>query len=99
VKGAAKGSRGLQNEIMNEINENGTARLATIDRLRATTLPIFLDPVPARDTLRAMFDRAGIPRFKSNPSAKRGGGSCFYSVAHVERLFRTRTVPGSVIQK
>ena len=81
---------------MNEINMNGTARLATLDRLRETTIPLFLDPVPGRDALRAMFDKAGIPRFKSNPSAKRGGGSCFYSVSHVEKLFRTRTVPGSM---
>jgi hypothetical protein len=71
-----------------------TARLATIDRLRETTIPLFLDPVPSRDTLRQMFDAAGIPRFKANPTAKRGGGPCFYSVAGVEKLLRSRTMPG-----
>ena len=71
-----------------------TARLATIDRLRETTIPLFLDPVPSRDTLRQMFDAAGIPRFKANPTAKRGGGPCFYSVAGVEKLLRSRTMLG-----
>jgi hypothetical protein len=67
-----------------------TARLATLDRLRETTIAQFLDPVPSRDALRALFDAARIPRFKSNPLAKRGGGPVFYSVAAVEKLFRNR---------
>ena len=69
-----------------------TARLATIDRLRETTIALFLDPVPGRDSLRQMFDAAAIPRFKSNPSAKRGGGTVFYSVAAVEKFLRGTTV-------
>jgi len=68
------------------------ARLATIDRLRETTLPLFLDPVPGRDALREMFDAAGVPRLKANPLAKRGGGHVYYSVSAVEKLLRSRTL-------
>ena len=68
------------------------ARLATLARLRETTLPLYLDPVPGRDSLRQMFDAAGIPRFKTNPSAKRGGGFCYYSVSAVEKFLRGTTV-------
>ena len=71
-----------------------TARLATLDQLIETTLPNFIAPIPSRETLRAWFDAAGIPRFKANPTAKRGGGPCFYSVAGVEKLLRSRTMPG-----
>jgi hypothetical protein len=81
-----------------QINKTNTitARLATLDRLREITIPLFLDPVPSRDALRAQFEAAGIPRFKSNPLAKRGGGYVFYSVAAVEKLFRNRTIPAVV---
>ncbi len=68
-----------------------TARLASMEKLRDTTIPLFLDPVPCVDTLRAWFDRERIPRFKCNPLAKRGGGTIYYSVAAVEKLLRTRT--------
>ncbi len=70
-----------------------SARLATLNQLRVTTIPAFLNPVPCAETLRAWFDAAGVPRFKSNPAAKRGGGPAFYSVAHVEKLLRSRTLP------
>lgn len=73
-------------------NRNSTARLATLDQLIENILPLFLSPVPSRDTLRAWFDEAKIPRFKSNPTAKRGGGTVFYSVAGVEKLLRSRTM-------
>ena len=69
------------------------ARLATLARLRETTLQNFLDPIPTDEALRNLFDRAGVPRFKSNPDAKRGGGPVYYSVPHVEKLLRTRTQP------
>jgi hypothetical protein len=68
------------------------ARLATLDELIKTTIPAFISPVPSRDCLRDWFDRAAVPRFKSNPSAKRGGGVVFYSVAAVEKFFRSRTL-------
>jgi hypothetical protein len=71
----------------------GTARLATLDQLIENTLPAFIAPIPSRDTLRAWFDGARIPRFKSNPTAKRGGGPCFYSVAAVEKFLRGRMLP------
>jgi hypothetical protein len=69
-----------------------TARLATLSQLRETTVPSFVSPVPSNETLRDWFDAAGIPRFKSNPAAQRGGGPCFYSVPAVERFFRLRTM-------
>jgi hypothetical protein len=77
---------------MLEIQNNG-ARLATLDVLRQTTVPAFLNPQPSRDTLRAWFDEARIPRFKANPAAKRGGGPVYYSVAAVEKLLRSKTIP------
>jgi hypothetical protein len=68
------------------------ARLATLDQLRETTLAVFLDPVPSDQTLRVWFDRARVPRFKSNPGAIRGGGPVFYSVAAVEKFLQQRTM-------
>jgi hypothetical protein len=70
-----------------------TARLATIPQLKKTTVCHFIDPIPSTETLRAWFDDANVPRFKSNPSARRGGGPVFYSVAAVEKFFRSRTLP------
>ena len=69
-----------------------TARLATLDVLLETTIPLFLDPTPSRATLREWFDGARIPRFKANPLARRGGGPVYYSVAAVEKLLRSRVV-------
>jgi hypothetical protein len=69
------------------------ARLATLDQLRKTLIPAQLDPVPSAETLRDWFDEARIPRFKANPTAKRGGGPVFYSVAAVEKFLQTRTLP------
>jgi hypothetical protein len=74
-------------------NVNNTARLATLDQLIETTLPNFIAPIPSRDTLRSWFDSAKIPRFKANPTARRGGGPVFYSVAAVEKFLRSRTLP------
>ena len=77
------------------MNDNETrARAATLDRLAETTVRVFLDPVPNRSTLRSMFKSAGIPCFKSNPSAKRGGGTVYYSVPAVEKFLRARFAPG-----
>jgi hypothetical protein len=72
------------------------ARLATMDELRETVLPLFLTPVPCNATLRSWFDAAKIPRFKSNPMAKRGGGAVFYSVAAVEKFFSNRSIAGRI---
>ena len=69
------------------------ARLASLDQLLQTVIPAYLTPPPARDTLRDWFDQARIPRFKCNPVAKRGGGTVFYSVAAVEKLLTSRTLP------
>ena len=65
-------------------------RLASLDILRKDVLPQFISPVPTKPTLRTWFDAANIPKLKSNPHAKRGGGPVFYSVAAVERLLRSR---------
>ena len=70
------------------------ARLATLEELAKTTIPAFLSPVPSGSTLRAWFDSAKIPRFKSNPLAKRGGGPVYYSTSAVEKFLRSRTLPG-----
>ena len=76
--------------------ENISARLATLDELIANTFPQFITPVPSRETVRNWLDTAKVPRFKANPTAKRGGGPCFYSVAGVEKLLRSRTMNGKV---
>ena len=81
------------NAYVNGSNQSNQARLATLEQLRQTTLAVHLDPVPGPETLRAWFDAANIPRFKSNPTAKRGGGPVFYSVSAVEKFLRTRTLP------
>ncbi len=70
-----------------------TARLASLAGLLETTIPAFLHPVPSRETLRDWFDQARIPRFKANPTAKRGGGTVFYSVSAVEKFLQSRTLP------
>ena len=74
-------------------NPTPSARLATLDQLVQTLIPAYLDPTPSRETLRDWFDAARIPRFKANPTAKRGGGPVFYSVAAVEKFLQTRTLP------
>jgi hypothetical protein len=72
---------------------NATARLATLDQLANTLIPAYLTPVPSLETLRDWFDAARIPRFKSNPAARRGGGTVYYAVAAVEKFLQSRTLP------
>jgi len=74
-----------------EIDSMPKARLATLDQLLTDTIPLFLSPPPKRDTLRAWLKRARVPRFKTNPVAKRGGGAVYYSVAAVEKMLRQKT--------
>ena len=73
--------------------EHSSARLATLNQLLQTVIPAYLTPPPSAFTLRVWFDQARIPRFKSNPTAKRGGGTVFYSVAAVEKFLESRTLP------
>jgi hypothetical protein len=73
--------------------EHSSARLATLNQLLQTVIPAYLTPPPSAFTLRVWFDQARIPRFKSNPTAKRGGGTVFYSVAAVEKFLQSRTLP------
>ena len=70
-----------------------TARLASLDQLLENIVPAYFAPPPGKATLRSSFDSAKVPRFKSNPTCKRGGGIVFYSVAHVEKFFKSFTVP------
>ncbi len=74
-------------------NQTPSARLATLEQLVQTLIPAYLNPTPSRETLREWFDEARIPRFKANPTAKRGGGPVYYSVAAVEKFLQTRTLP------
>jgi hypothetical protein len=74
-------------------NQTPSARLATLELLAKTLIPAYLDPPPSHETLRDWFDTARIPRFKANPTARRGGGPVFYSVAAVEKFLETRTLP------
>lgn len=73
--------------------QNRNARLASLDGLLQTLIPAYLDPMPSRETLRDWFDQARIPRFKANPTARRGGGTVFYSVSAVEKFLQSRTLP------
>lgn len=68
------------------------ARAADLEQLEASVLPLYLNPIPCRRTLRNWFKAAGVRKFKMNHTAKRGGGRVFYSVADVEKLFDRRTL-------
>ena len=74
--------------------ENKTARMVSLDVLHKTVLPLFVDPVPTKETLRVWLK--DIPHFKSNPTARRGGGSTYYSLTHVEKFLRSRTMGGVI---
>lgn len=65
------------------------ARLATMPELLATIIPAYLDPPPPVRRLRRWF--RPLPKFKANPTAKRGGGEVFYYVAAVEKFLKART--------
>ncbi len=73
------------------------ARVATLNQLIKTTLPNFIDPIPCRATLRTWMNKANVPRMKANPTARKGGGIVFYSVPHVERMFKSRLLPGRIV--
>jgi len=77
---------------MIELQNGLTARMADLDAICEKTVPLFLDPVPKRETVKDWLDANRIPRFKMNPLAKRGGGKVYYSVAHVEKFLRSRTL-------
>lgn len=72
---------------------SSSVRLATMDELIKNILPNFLAPIPHPDTLRAWFDRAKVRRLKSNPTARRGGGTVYYVVSDVEKLLRSFAAP------
>ncbi len=68
----------------NQINSEN----ATLDAICSEIVPLFITPIPSRETVRDWLDNANIPRFKSNPTAKRGGGPVYYSVAAVKEFFK-----------
>ena len=65
-------------------------RLVSMNTIRQQMCPSFFSPVPCAPTLRAWLNAARITKFKSNPSAKRGGGRTYYRAAEVERWLRQR---------
>ena len=80
--------------MSNNIAQSNSARLANLDELRKNLFAVHIAPVPCNSTLRAWLDQAKIPRMKSNPLAKRGGGPCYYQVSAVEKFLRSRMLPG-----
>ena len=70
-------------------------RLATLVVLHQLAAQ-HLDPAPPISTIRTWCDRGKVPRFKSNPTAPRGGGTVYYSVPHFEKLLRSRVLPGKL---
>ncbi|HZR17966.1 MAG TPA: hypothetical protein VFE51_11655 [Verrucomicrobiae bacterium] len=79
---------------MSEIT-NG-ARCATLQQLREL-FKLHLGHTPCDLTIRTRLDEWKVPRFKANPAAKKGGGPCYYSVAHVEKQLRSRMLPGRLV--
>lgn len=65
--------------------------MATLSSIRRDIIPAYLHPVPSSKTLQRMFDKGGVRRLKSNPCALRGGGTCFYHLADIEKFFRSQT--------
>lgn len=78
---------------MKNITDCQTARMVTLNHLLENVLPLYLNPLPTAETLRNWLNNARVPCFKSNPTARRGGGPAYYSRAGVERFLRTRTLP------
>lgn len=64
----------------------------TLDELIETRLPGLVTPMPSRRTIERWFARLKIPYYKANPNAPHGGGTRFFSVAAVEKAFRSRAV-------
>jgi hypothetical protein len=75
---------------MNKTESIKQARLATMDELIQNVLPLFITPIPSRETLRSWFNRAHVPRLKTSPRAKRGGGALYYDVESVKKFLRCR---------
>lgn len=80
--------QGRQEQRLEQIRK---ARLATLPVLRETLLPLYLNPLPTDRSLRRLFKASGIPTFKANRAARRGGGQVYFAVAQIEKLLRSRT--------
>lgn len=83
------------NDKTEQCSSEPKARLATLDQV-IDWLANFIEPIPTKETVRCWLDDANVPRFKSNPTARRGGGRVYYSVAGVEKLLRSRTFAGKL---
>ena len=70
--------------------ENSNARMVSLDVIQRDIVPLYLDPVPTKETLRVWLK--DVPCFKSNPTARRGGGPAYYSRSHIEKFLRSRTM-------
>lgn len=70
-----------------------TARFASLETICEKIIPLFLDPPPKPVSIKRLLDRNRVPRCKANPSARRGGGYCYYHVATVEQLLRRTFTP------
>jgi hypothetical protein len=77
-----------------EATNGSNARSGDLDYICNIVLPPFINPVPSRDTVRDWLDTAKVPKFKANPVARRGGGRAYYSISHVEKMLRSRTIGG-----
>jgi len=67
------------------------SRFQTLPQLREGLVATYFNPPPSTRALSSWFKREGVAHTKSNPKARRGGGQVYFSVAHVERVLRTRT--------
>lgn len=70
--------------------ENVRAR--TLNDICENVVPLYFSPPPCRMTIYRLLRAAKVPKFKTNLSAKRGGGRAFYSMPVVEKLFQQRVV-------
>ena len=71
------------------MNTETKPKYASMIQVRKTIIATYMSPAPSKETLVAWFKDAGIPSFKSNPNAKRGGGTVYYSVEAIEKFLNS----------
>jgi hypothetical protein len=77
---------------------NAGPKMASMVQLIEVILPPILQPVPSKYSLKEMFDKGNVRRFKASPGSRRGGGTVFYVVSDVERVIRNRITRAPVKQ-
>ncbi len=71
-------------------------RLASLGRLKTELLPAFFGPdLPSDETIRRWFRESGVPFYKCNRAAKRGGGQVLWETAAVEKFLKSRVRPAA----